>query len=556
MPNPRDSFTKIRTSMETAAKQALVPTRGRSDETGIVYARARLEHAEITESYFVEQELSSNPRTTIGKRPQGRIELAIPYDGCDYFTRQAVDDVARGIGARSQPETTAVIGHLLLKNYSRTSLRDSLHLPDNHDSVRIEIPVADDGLGAGGSNSDDLSYLSADRRTCITKYEFDPDSPDDPDASTLIPAQLAIRLFDPDSLDLPMDELDLRTPESRRRVIDKIRQQVSFRSNLVLHIVVQLSVPRPASDESPAAYGGGAPAPAAGLEPEVARMAIGWPTITSLRTLRLRVGDRLAVPGADVRYADAPVRYNPVNKCLEWEGVRMFPINRRGGGGGENMLSYQSAEMLLSIQHPGELYKQDTLEASAEVEIPGYLLSGLTARLFDATGHQYEDDRQPELTTRVCTRAELMLDDAFAKRDFSPYQHLFFDEIIPDDMRITDIVNALKDRGFEDPKIWPTDSALSHGNAPGSITWFLTARRQEGPDNMYLWIFVEGRRFDTERETTVLGGGVTHKTTLQSGELRVFVRGQLARDSKELMHEMNALQLALRERYERVRQRR
>ena len=71
---------------------------------------------------------------------------------------------------------------------------------------------------------------------------------------------------------------------------------------------------------------------------------------------------------------------------------------------------------------------------------------------------------------------------------------------------------------------------------------------------MDLWIFVEGRRFDTEREIA-MAGGITHKTKLESGELRHFIRGTLARDSTELTREMNELQRSLRERYYRVRQR-
>ena len=73
---------------------------------------------------------------------------------------------------------------------------------------------------------------------------------------------------------------------------------------------------------------------------------------------------------------------------------------------------------------------------------------------------------------------------------------------------------------------------------------------------MVLWVFAAGQHFETERETVMQGGGVTHKTKMQSGELRIFVRGSLRRDSRELTHEMNALQRTLRERYDRVRQRR
>jgi hypothetical protein len=53
-----------------------------------------------------------------------------------------------------------------------------------------------------------------------------------------------------------------------------------------------------------------------------------------------------------------------------------------------------------------------------------------------------------------------------------------------------------------------------------------------------------------------LPGGHTYKSTLDSGELKVYIRGSLERDSRELTREMNALQHSLRERFDRLRARR
>jgi len=249
-----------------------------------------------------------------------------------------------------------------------------------------------------------------------------------------------------------------------------------------------------------------------------------------------------------VKVGKVPVRYNPEKTCLEWEDVQMFALPRKAG---DEHVHYQSSEMLLSVQHPGELYERDELEVRAEVKIPGYLLSGLDARLYDATGQLAAD--QPERMTRIHADATLMLDDAFAKRDFTPSQQLFFDEIIPDDMRITDIRSSLDEQGFT---VWPPAATPLPGSTSAVVRWFLAAERQEGPDTMKLWIFVEGRHFETVEETVAVGGGKTNTTRRQSGDLHVFIRGTLARDSKELTHEMNALQQKLRERYGRVRARR
>src|ERR1700745_1513779 len=114
MPTPRGGLAKIRTS--------LVPLRGNSGDADTVYARAVLERAEITENYYVEQEISKNRSTTLSRdpsgrgenEPPGRIEMAIPYDGHDYFTRQARDDVAGKLAHLEQRRRMAVIGRLLL----------------------------------------------------------------------------------------------------------------------------------------------------------------------------------------------------------------------------------------------------------------------------------------------------------------------------------------------------------------------------------------------------------------------------------------------------------
>ena len=271
-------------------------------------------------------------------------------------------------------------------------------------------------------------------------------------------------------------------------------------------------------------------------------------------------------------FSEKAVRYNPVCRgaerpdipgrgCIEWENVTMVAVDSDGKPDEETGESsdsktrhYQSVPMLLSIEHPGELYKQDILSATAEVRIPGYLMSGMTARVYDASG--YFRPEPLKLTSKINVTAELTLDDAFARRDFSPTHHLFFDEIIPDEMRIADIRTALEDRGFEVIKIWPRHEGAHVNQAGNVVSWLHVAHRKVGPDDMVLWVFAQGQHFETERETVVHGGGITHKTKLQSGELKIFIRGSLPRDSRELTHEMNTLQRTLREQYDRVRQRR
>lgn len=547
-----------------------------------IFARALLEHAGITEQYFVAQEVSNNSWTRPDRVPEGRIELAMPYDGHEYFTRAAREDVARQIASHSQQGSSAVIGHLLLSGYGSTDLAERLPLDDRHGSIDIEVPLGDGGPGGIGE-------LSADRRLGATTVEFRPGTPE------VIPAQLDIDLFDPDSLDLPLTDLrafDIKTDDARRRVnedIERIAQNVGFQDELFLRVAVRLSLPARTG-----------PGP---LRPRVARVAVKWPTITSLQALRVMAGDPRRRSDRLSAFAGLPVRYNPEQGCIEWHDVPMYAAGdkiaehdtkasgtpdagdgERPGGGdpdqagapgaaaqgqdadpGEQLTEeepdtsglrhYLSGPMVLSIGHPGELYKETGLTITAEVQVPGYLLSGMSARLYDSTG--YFLAAPLTLTTKVRATATLMLDDAFAKRDRSPSQQLFFDEVLPAEMRITDITTALEDRGFAVRKVWPTHDGPQVDEDTGTLSWLYVARRQVGPDDMILWILAAGRLAETERRTLLPGNSVTHLTTLASGEFRLFVRGSLPRDTEgRLTQEMNVLHGMLRERYGRVRQRR
>src|SRR5689334_11426269 len=90
--------------------------RPRGDDT--LYARATPQKIELTETYSVEQEISRNPAIQQVGEGTGRIEVSVPYDGRDHFTRQAVADVERAVGTRGDiGDRQATIGHLLLADH-------------------------------------------------------------------------------------------------------------------------------------------------------------------------------------------------------------------------------------------------------------------------------------------------------------------------------------------------------------------------------------------------------------------------------------------------------
>jgi hypothetical protein len=202
---------------------------------------------------------------------------------------------------------------------------------------------------------------------------------------------------------------------------------------------------------------------------------------------------------------------------------------------------YQSAVCWLKIGHPGELFEQDRLEVNAQVKVPNYLLSGLEARLYDATGQV--QPRQPQLATKLNIRTSVYPADIFAGRAFSPYQQFVFDDIIPDEMRITDVVNVLRNSRFtvEEPRAQTPQDPL----AP---TWLVLAHRSQGPDNLDLLVAVEGIRTTLDREQ-IMAASVKLRGSTQSGQIKVSVLGTLPRDHRELTREINAFQQKLRDRF-------
>src|SRR5450755_224997 len=215
----RDNLYRIRSSLGALAAHA--------DDGAEVYARATPRRAEITEKYYVVQELSKNRSTDWGDELTGRIEIEVPYDGYRCFPRSACDDVAKRVtGGAEDGGRTAVIGHLLLNDYEKTDLRGGLHLHDRNGAVPMEVPVPD---------GDDLDELTADTQTCVIKHDFQPQ------AVEIFPGQLSIDIYDPDSLELPtvslldLQETSLTAPEVRALIDDVIRQikrQVNFRNEL------------------------------------------------------------------------------------------------------------------------------------------------------------------------------------------------------------------------------------------------------------------------------------------------------------------------------------
>jgi hypothetical protein len=525
----------------------------------MTFARAVPEKVKVTETYEVDQNISVNPRLVAGKQsPTGEIEITVPYDGRDYVTRQAARDIKRATsGGQAATSTDVVIGQLMLANhYQIESLPPDVRMRGEFGAMPIAIPRLRD------------AELTDGRKAAVITHEYQPKYPQ------IIPAGMEISVLDPDSWNegILAEMLEDRRAEELRtdpeeealrdnrafqaaltKAIGEFSQKIGFRSMLLLQMEVRLTLPigpDPENPRTPVRY------------PEVRKVSIGWPTITSLHTTKLEVHAAVLNDKQEVGEADwqkFPVRYNPVGRRVEWEVLPMGRAPEDKDGGRSRGIEYVSSPMHLLIGHPEELYKTGILTVTAEVEIPGYLLSGLDPQLFNAFGGRYPafaeypgksaegKELRPILKTVVTVNGEFTVEDIFRKRHFSPHHNIIFDDIAPDAMRVREIFSVLKNLGFSDVESLLEESKSTDSYAP---EWFLRASRRRGPDQMTLWIYVEGTRRTVERKQIMGDEHVQHTGKRETGQLRLHMLGWLPRDHKDITREMNALQKALRDRYQ------
>jgi hypothetical protein len=502
----RQLWARIQRLAGYGVMHASAPLRNAAGNGEPIRARARLQSAWIEERYRYHRDISLNPSIGVTEEPEGHIRLVLPYDGDRFFTRQAHRDVLRARDSRSDPH--AVVGFLALTSYEHTDLDSLSNLWESPGSIPIEAPLPPP------PGPDEGDQLLADKSACVVSHRYRPTQP----ARQLAPVHIDLALEDPDTTEFSIPVS--RGEAGLARV--RIKRHVEFKPGLSLRLTVDLHVPRGLAD---------------GADAEVSEVFIGWPTHTALSSLDLRVDGQAYTLRYNPEWEDPDSREDEKECGLEWFGVPMM-LEREPIGG--DIRTFRSPEMVLSIAKAGELYWQESLSGRIEVRL-NRLLSGTDARLYDATGKLCQ---RPALEKEsvIASTFSMNLDDAFARRVLSPYQQLYFGEVIPSSMRVDDIITALRNRGFtvDDPP---------PGLDPQSC--WIKATRIQGPNRLSLELYVEGQRYKALRQRDV-PGGLTYRTHVDSGELRIYVYGFMPGDSQPVIQEVNALRLALRERFNRL----
>ncbi|WP_433555796.1 hypothetical protein ACQPWY_25690 [Pseudonocardia xinjiangensis] len=465
----------------------------------------------VEERYCYEQEISRNSRIRRDGVPTGKISLRMPYDGYECFPRDAVRDVERAVGEGSGPDREAIIGHLMFVDHEETDLSDVLGLDGRFGAFSLRVPVRSAQL-------DSSDALIGDR----FEHRFDATYSPSGSRPELVPLRVQVELMDPDHSDQLFTqqrrELYNMHEDSMQSVAEAITKFAGFQPFIMVQVHAHVTLPpRPGKDED----------------------------LPVVRRVRVTLPRTASVPASSVSLRGTGMEGLQIDGrigAMDWQGTVM---HRHDMTGDTAPRRFSTHAMVLLFEQPGELFEQHEIEVEVEVEVPGELLSGAQVRMFDARGNQYIRSRVPLAVRSVInTKCTVILGDAFAQRYVSPFQSFVFDEIVPDSMRISDVIAALTDRRFE----IVNDVPFPRGGDKKRTKRLLIARRIDGPTTMTLAVYVEGRRYPTRRESRQpIGHRYTSK--FESGSLHIYVRGRVRGDTRNLVHEVTAFQRSLRERF-------
>lgn len=309
------------------------------------------------------------------------------------------------------------------------------------------------------------------------------------------------------------------------------------------------------------------------------RARVIWPhPVPHPTNIRLLIGER--------GHAERPGhwRFNPATQALEWD-------KQTHGAGGEMksvpitalppiieegtlQLRYKFPVMALRIDSPLDLYGQDELKAEFDIEVQGALLSGRLPRLFDASGQPLSlamdankdnflaesvralsqpiarvldsNGNQSHLLTAVRTllkaKITVVLNDAFARRHFTPRWRLVFQGVRFDSVRFDDLKRTLADLLFQIDQEY-----LLERPEPGCL--LLAHREQpEYADKMELLVHCQAVDLAVTQREMQIAGGIKLVTPISSGDLEINLYGSARGDDRYLQEVFNKFALLLKQR--------
>jgi hypothetical protein len=223
--------------MASIADRGITALRGalqsRPQADGEHFARALAECAVVTEHYEMTQEVSGNPTRDLSEPCPGRIAVTFPYDGRNYFTQEALDDVEL-MGESLSGDVSVIAGHVVLAPSLDASANRSLDLGEARAVIPLRIPVS-------GPSISGREALIDDTQACVIEHEYETSKP------ALVPLSVTMEPEDPDTAEGKIGQqlqVMLKSSEHVKEAVDLLRSRASFRHYLAFSVSVRLTLPR------------------------------------------------------------------------------------------------------------------------------------------------------------------------------------------------------------------------------------------------------------------------------------------------------------------------
>lgn len=465
----------------------------------------------VTEEYRYQTKISGVRYVRV-EQAQGLIEVLVPYDKCKYFNQpNAANDQTWSLSALRNELQLAQIGHLHVNHYGRSNVNNShlLELDEDNLPIRIEL---------GPHQLEDVDINVARHFDLCLTHLYQPDEPDE------VPIKVSVRVKDEDFI----DPQEIRRDETvEEKLVREIGKQAGLKHSLTIGFRARLFLP-----------------PHLGVHyehnpPCISQMTLAWPIATPCRVVNLRIGFALY----------PPIIHDPGSGNIEWVDV---PLKFQRKSDEHQFYTYFSDWMFLEISEPIEIYQILELSGKVKIEMNG-LFSGLDI------DYCHDDEMVPPVPvtfrTVLANEFELNLEEGLELKYYSPRQHLHFPGVVLDEMRVTDIILLLEDRGFAlKTSGWKKQQLANKSNLNESTEkrqYVIEAVRIEGARELTIFILIQGTDAGTTREREI-PGKTKYTTPLPTGATTIYIRGQLQGDSKRAVNVVNEIQRQLKEQFRHV----
>ncbi len=436
-----------------------------------------------------------------------RVMRAADVPGPPPPTTQTAQPQANAPAAPLQPPTDALIGHLLLDDYSRTDLGDRFDLFNHYGALSLRAPIRGAGL-------DDIDPLRADRHRAHIIFDYAPRD------LAVKPLQVAVQVSDwregvwPNPAASPTDILSaLNQAAEASETQDYLR--FSFRVEAYL-----------ARSGLPTA-----------LDVTVKKMWLEWPLPLSVgHQVATLMTDQAQATSATSAWADS-LKFNLQENRLEWGGMTLHAATTSAR---PDLITWVTEPMHLVIRRPADLYFSDVLTGQVELELSGLLLSGVQAIYFDGIGRRLDQVKLEKLS-RLHVGFKLVLSDLLAQREVPHFRQVVVPHVSLRGWRLSELEAHLTDSGFHVTRV------LQAG--PGQTGWLAAfgAEPMAKPQSLQVWVVVDGSRRSLVADENRLGRVAAARSDV-SIQLHCLSRGEHLDTALAL----NRLQTALTSHFERM----